>query len=219
VALKSDIELGGTDQKFNLLVGRDMQRSFNQPPQVIIMMPILEGLDGVDKMSKSLNNYVGINEPPDEMFGKLMSISDTMMWRYYELLTDVDYKALRDKVESGELHPKKVKSDLAFDIVAQYHGKEAAAGAMAGFESVFTNKGLPEDIETFSFSEDRISVVDMLKKTGLASSGSDARRLIGQGAVSVDGKRIDDINATLELDKGERVIKVGKRRFARITRS
>lgn len=218
VVMEADIELGGTDQKFNLLVGRDLQRSYGKAPQVIITMPLLEGLDGVDKMSKSLNNYVGINEPPDEMFGKIMSISDKLMWRYYELLTDEDHEALKEKVEKGEIHPKDAKVALAATIVGDYHGKEAAEKARMNFESVFSKKELPDDIEEFVCNEEEINIIDLIIYIKFAPSRGEAKRLIAQNAVSLDGKLISDISEKVCLSGEAKVIKVGKRKFGRIRR-
>jgi len=218
VVMEADIELGGTDQKFNLLVGRDLQRSYGKAPQVIITMPLLEGLDGVDKMSKSLNNYVGINEPPDEMFGKIMSISDKLMWRYYELLTDEDHEALKVKVEKGEIHPKDAKVALAATIVGDYHGKEAAEKARMNFESIFSKKELPDDIEEFVCNEDEINIVDLIIYIKFAPSRGEAKRLIAQNAVSLDGKLISDMSEKIRLSGEAKVIKVGKRKFGRIRR-
>jgi len=181
-------------------------------------MPILEGLDGVDKMSKSLNNYVGINESADEMFGKLMSISDEMMWRYYELLTNVDYKALRHDVESGKVHPKKAKGDLAKNIIADYHGEKLANEAEIKFEAVFAKKEIPEDVQEFTFNKAKIGIVDLIKEVGFAPSTSEARRLIKQNAVSIDGEKITDADAEITLEGEGKILKVGKRRFAKISR-
>lgn len=235
VVMKADVEMGGTDQKFNLLVGRDLQRSYSESastrsaldgkkavpvePQVVVTMPLLVGLDGVEKMSKSLNNYVGINEDPDNMFGKLMSVSDELMWKYYELLTDIDYERLKKEVESGNAHPKEVKASLAANIVEQYHGDKAASEARANFEAVFTNKEVPEDIEEYIINKDNISIVDLIKMTGFAPSGSEAKRLVLQNAVSVDGERVVDVNQQVTLDAAGRILKVGKRKFARVKRS
>lgn len=216
VVMKADVELGGTDQKFNLLVGRDLQRSFGGAPQVVITMPILEGLDGVDKMSKSLNNYVGINEPPEEMFGKIMSASDDLMWRYYELLTDKDHEEIKKNVEEGKEHPKEVKADLAKEIVAEYHGAEAAEKAKVGFDSVFAKKEVPENIQEFSFDKENIGIIDLIKELKFASSGSEARRLITQNAVSIEGEKINDVKTEIKLDKAGKTLKVGKRKFAKI---
>ncbi len=219
VVMKADVELGGTDQKFNLLVGRDIQRSYGLSPQVIITMPILEGLDGVDKMSKSLNNYVGINEPPDEMFGKIMSVSDEMMWRYYDLLTDVDHGALRTDVEKGKLHPKDAKAGLAKSIVAEYHGPGSAEKARMNFDAVFANKEVPDHIKEFVFNRDSIGIIDLIDEVKFATSRSEARRLIAQNAVSLEGEKVSDVNAEISLTGEGKILKVGKRKFARIFRT
>lgn len=216
VVMKSDVELGGTDQKFNLLVGRDLQRSYGQEPQVIITMPILEGLDGVDKMSKSLNNYVGISETPDEMFGKIMSISDDLMWRYFELLTDIDYEGLKKDVEEGKAHPKEVKALLAKTIVAEYNGEANAEKARQAFDAVFAKGELPEDMPEFSFSEGKINIVDLIKETGFAPSTSEARRLVEQNAVTIDGERVSGVKDEVDLTEKAKVLKVGKRKFGRV---
>jgi tyrosyl-tRNA synthetase len=216
VVMKADVEMGGTDQKFNLLVGRDLQRAYGNEPQVIITMPILEGLDGVDKMSKSLKNYVGINESPEDMFGKLMSISDTLMWRYYELLTDVDFMAVKKDVGSGAAHPKKVKEELAKNIVAQYHGADASEKARMSFEAVFAKKETPDDIVTFDFNVDKIGICDLIRQVNFASSASEARRLVQQNAVTVDGEKVDDIGASVTLTIEGVILKVGKRKFAKV---
>ncbi len=219
VVMKADVELGGTDQKFNLLVARDLQRSYGLEPQVIITMPILEGLDGVDKMSKSLNNYIGISEPPEEMFGKLMSVSDELMWRYYELLTDVDHRAVKADVESGKAHPKEVKAELAKYIVTEYHGGHKAEKAGKNFEAVFAKKEIPEEIPEFFIEQDKIGIVDLMRETGFAASGSEARRLIAQNAVSIDGEKIRDEKARITPDKKGKILKVGKRKFGRILKA
>ncbi len=219
VVMKADVELGGTDQKFNLLVGRDIQRSYDLEPQVIITMPILEGTDGVEKMSKTLANYVGISEAPEEMFGKLMSISDTLMWKYYELLTDTDYQALKRDVETGKTHPKKAKEALAKSIVSEYHGQKAAEEARAAFETVFAKREIPEDIREFGIDKDRIGILDLIKEVGFADSGSEARRLVIQNAVLIDGERINDVKAEISLDKKGKILKVGKRKFGKVFRA
>ncbi|MGE4296713.1 MAG: tyrosine--tRNA ligase [Desulfovibrionaceae bacterium] len=201
VAMKADVELGGTDQLFNLLMGRTLQSQYGQEPQCILTVPILEGLDGVNKMSKSLGNYVGIEEPPAAMFGKLMSISDDLMWRYYELLSDrslAEIADLRERVASGGLHPKKAKEELAAEITARYHGAEAAAEALAGFNAVFAKGGIPDDIETFAVAVGETSrPYAFLADSGLAKSRGEARRLIKQGALSLDGERCDDADAEM----------------------
>lgn len=219
VFLKADVELGGTDQKFNLLVGRDIQREFGVDPQVLLMTPILEGLDGVEKMSKSLNNYIGIDEPPKEIFGKVMSISDELMWRYYELLTDVPEEELekqRTKVSAGQLHPMKVKEDLAFRIVGDFHGDEAARNARAHFHRVFKQREEPTEMPTFEISYD-LPLVDLITRVGFASSKSDARRLVRQGGVSIDGEKISDLTFIVSSNThSEFVLRVGKRKFGRV---
>jgi tyrosyl-tRNA synthetase len=199
VALQADVELGGTDQKFNLLVGRELQRSYNQPSQIVLTMPLLEGTDGVQKMSKSYGNYVGITEPPQEMFGKLMSISDELMWRYYELLTDVtvaEIERMRREVTSGKLHPMKSKKDLAKKIIADFHSAEAAEQAQKNWEKQFQKDEVPENVETVSVAYSEIiakadgaavKLDKLLAKAGLADSVSDGLRKIKQKAVRVDG--------------------------------
>ncbi len=214
--LKADVELGGTDQKFNLLVGRNLQRDFNQEPQVVITMPLLEGTDGINKMSKSLNNYIGIEEKPDEIFGKIMSISDKLMIRYYELLTDEPIQNLKKGIEQGKLHPKKVKENLAEIIVTQYHGRKAAQDAKRNFEKVFTKKRVPTNLPEIKLNVDKIDIISLIKKTNLISSSSQAKRLLAQGAVSVDGKKIKDPGSYIIINKKGKVIKVGKRRFAKV---
>jgi len=220
VAMEADVELGGTDQKFNLLVGRQLQQSYGQAPQVVLTMPLLEGLDGVQKMSKSLGNYVGITEPSGEMFGKLMSISDDLMWRYFELLSfrpGSDIAALRRQVEEGR-NPRDVKFELAREIVARFHDSSAAESAQAEFISRFQQGELPSDIpETHINCEpgSAIMVGEVLTSAGLSASNSEAFRLISQGAVRVDGERVDDRETG--LGPGVYVIQVGKRRFARVT--
>jgi tyrosyl-tRNA synthetase len=216
VALKSDIELGGTDQKFNLLVGRELQREYGQEPQCILTMPLLEGLDGIDKMSKSKGNYVGINEPPADMFGKLMSISDTLMWRYFELLSFrpmAEIRALRGECDAGR-NPRDAKVMLAQEIVTRFHDRAAAERALAGFEARFRQGALPEDMPEVALSGAPLAIGSVLREAGLAASASEALRNIEQGGVRVDGARIDDRG--LKLPAGTYVIQVGKRRFARV---
>lgn len=216
VVMKADVELGGRDQKFNLLVARDLQRAYGVAQQVIITMPILEGLDGKNKMSKSLNNYIGIDEAPEEMFGKVMSISDELMWRYYELLTDEDWRKIKMDLEKGKAHPKKIKANLAKIITAQYRGQALAEKAARSFETVFAKKEVPEEISGCFLKSPKMSLVDAIVESGCAGSKSEARSLIKQGAVSFDGKKITDIEATLIPDKEGRILKVGKRRFKRL---
>ncbi len=217
VALEADVELGGTDQRFNLLVGREIQREYGQRPQVILTVPILEGLDGVQKMSKSLGNYVGITEPPGEMFGKLMSISDELMWRYYELLTDIaleEIARLKDEVAKGILHPKEAKKQLALEIVSRFHSPEAAKKAAEEFERVFARGGVPEDIPTVEITEDKIWLPGFLKGQGLVKSSSEGRRLVAQGAIQLAGKKIT--HEEISLGPGEHVLRVGKKRFLKV---
>lgn len=216
VALRADVELGGTDQKFNLLMGRHLQREHGQAAQIVLTMPILEGLDGVQKMSKSLGNYVGIDEAPAEMFGKLMSISDVLMWRYFELLSDkslAEIKTLRQQVEDGGLHPKRVKEDLAEEIVARFHGVEAAATARMGFNAVFAKQGVPDDIQVFE-AKAGATLVDVLSASGLCPSKGDVRRMCKQAAVSVDGRKEEDFG--FAFAPGAYVLKVGKKRFLKL---
>lgn len=219
VALKADVELGGTDQKFNLLMGRTLQSQYGQEPQCVLTMPILEGLDGVNKMSKSLGNYIGIEEPPAEIFGKLMSISDELMWRYYELLSDLpmtDVATLRAKVADGREHPKAAKEALAKEITARYHGLDAAKLAAEGFNKVFAGGGVPEDAPSLVVAVGEASrPLDFLSAAGLAASRGEAKRLVKQGALSLDGARWDD--AESPLPAGEYVIKCGKKRFLKLT--
>ena len=220
VAMRSDVELGGTDQKFNLLVGRELQKHWGQEPQIILTMPLLEGLDGVNKMSKSLGNYVGITESPTEQFGKLMSISDTLMWRYFELLSfrsSAEIETLREAVEGGR-NPRDVKVLLAQEIVARFHSQAAAERALAEFEARFREGAMPEDMPEFSFqaSVDPTAVTAVLKASGLTASTSEAMRMIDQGGVKIDGEKVTD--KALQLAAGRTVVmQVGKRKFARVT--
>lgn len=217
VALEADVELGGTDQRFNLLVGREIQREYGQEAQVIITVPILEGLDGVQKMSKSLGNYVGITEPPQEMFGKLMSISDELMWRYYELLTDVplaEIARLKEAVADGTAHPKEVKKRLAMEIVARYHSEEAAKKAAEEFEKVFARGGVPEDIPKVETTEEKIWLPRFLKEQGLVKSTSEGKRLVAQGAIQLNGEKVR--TEEISLPSGEHVFRIGKKRFLKV---
>jgi tyrosyl-tRNA synthetase len=220
VAMKADVELGGTDQKFNLLVGRELQRDFGQEPQVIVTTPLLEGLDGVNKMSKSLGNYVGISEPAQEIFGKLMSISDTLMWRYIELLSFEPMATLRrwrDDVAAGR-NPREIKVIFAKEIVARFHGAAAAGEAEVAFEERFRHGRLPEDMPqvTLAGGEEGLPVAQMLKQAGLTASTTEAVRMIEQGGVRLDGARLED--RALRIVRGQTVVaQVGKRKVARIT--
>ena len=220
VAMKADVELGGTDQKFNLLVGRELQKDFGQPPQCILTTPLLEGLDGVNKMSKSLGNYVGIAEAPGEIFGKLMSISDTLMWRYIELLSFepmTTVKGWREAVAAGR-NPREIKVLFAAEIVARFHGAAAAREAEAGFEQRFRHGALPEDLPeiTIPADGDGLALVHVLKQAGLVASTSEANRLIEQGGVRLEGTRVED--RALRIARGDTVLlQVGKRKAARVT--
>ncbi len=219
VAMKADVELGGTDQKFNLLVGRELQKDFGQEPQCILTMPLLEGLDGVNKMSKSLGNYVGIAEPPREIFGKLMSISDTLMWRYIDLLSfesAASLRAWREEVAAGR-NPREVKVAFAREIVARFHGARAAADAEQEFEQRFRHGALPDDMPevTLHAPEDGLAIVQLLKQGGLVPSTSEALRMIEQGGVRLDGARVED--KSLRVARGATVVaQVGKRKYARV---
>ena len=220
VALEADVELGGTDQLFNLLMGRDLQRSHGQEPQVVLTMPLLEGLDGVNKMSKSLGNYIGITESPDNVFGKVMSVSDELMFRYYELLSDLSIEAigqLQNDLAAGRVHPKEVKMQLARELTARFHGQESAEKAAQNFEQVFARHELPEDIPECQIAagEQQVWLPKLLLDIGLVTSTSDGRRMIKQQAVSVEGEKVTDSDARIEA-RGEVLIKVGKRRFCRV---
>jgi tyrosyl-tRNA synthetase len=220
VALEADVELGGTDQKFNLLVGRNLQREYGQEPQVALITPLLEGTDGVHKMSKSLGNYVGIDESPSEMFGKLMSISDELMWRYYELLTDLsveEVRWMRDRAEHGEDNPRDFKASLARQVISDFHSDSAAEEAEAEFVRRFRNKETPDEVEERSVSAGVRRLAALLVETGLAPSMAEARRLIEQGGVRVDGERVSHTNSEIEVsDERAPLIQVGKRRFLRV---
>lgn len=219
IALNADVEMGGTDQKFNLLVGRELQRAFDQEPQVCITLPILEGLDGTNKMSKSLDNYVGINEAPDEMFGKIMSISDDLMWRWFELLSFKpinEINELKKEVKSG-MNPRDAKILLAEEIIERFHSKKDAENAKNTFLDRFQKGAKPKDIETFSISLDDgdIAIGNLLKESGLVQSTSEAMRLVKQGAVKINDKKINDPKLSIEKNQ-ELLVQVGKRRFLKI---
>ncbi|MBT4838471.1 MAG: tyrosine--tRNA ligase [Methylococcales bacterium] len=219
VALKADVELGGTDQKFNLLVGRQLQEVFNQEPQVVITMPILEGLDGVQKMSKSLNNYIGVSDAPDEMFGKIMSISDELMWRYFELLSFRSLSEInqwRLDVNDG-LNPRDIKFKLGEEIVARYHGEKAGSEVVKEFINRFSKGAVPKDIdEKVIVSENEsIGIAQLLKLSGLTQSTSDSYRMIKQGAVKINGEKVSDSKLQLSVNS-ENIYQVGKRKFAKI---
>lgn len=216
VALESDIELGGTDQKFNLLMGRELQKQAGMEPQVILTMPILEGLDGVQKMSKSLDNYIGIDDAPDDMFGKIMSISDKLMWRYLELLSFESLNTIADwkiEVENGE-NPRNIKFRLADEIITRFHNAESATQAQQNFINRFAKNKVPDEMPEFSF-DTGIKIANLLKEAGLVNSTSDAFRMIKEGAAKIEGEKITDRN--LEPEIGTATYQVGKRKFARVT--
>lgn len=226
VALEADVELGGTDQKFNLLVGRDIQREYQQEPQIVMTMPLLEGLDGVEKMSKSMNNYVGITEPPSEIYGKIMSVSDPLMFRYYELLTDVSPFQIEDwrkEIREEKFNPKDLKSKLAKMIVSDFWGEAEAENAVQEFDKVFKQKEIPSDLAVHVVDPGKITesaevnIIDVLEEI-LASRG-EAKRMIRQGGIYIEGCRIDDIELKLDFSKkDDYILKIGKRRFYRIAR-
>jgi tyrosyl-tRNA synthetase len=219
VALKADLELGGTDQKFNLLMGRELQKHYGQPPQCILTMPLLEGLDGINKMSKSMGNYVGITESPEQIFGKLMSVSDDLMWKYLLLLSFQSTSVIerwREEVDQG-FNPREVKVAFAQEIVERFHGKRAAEQALVDFEARFKQGGVPENMQEFSLVAEggALSVVQLLKQAGLTASTSEAMRMIEQGGVRLNGEKVSD--KALGVQRGETVVaQVGKRKFARI---
>ncbi len=223
VAIKADVELGGTDQRFNLLVGRDLQREYGQEPQVVVMMPILEGLDGVNKMSKSLGNYIGINDEPNDMYGKVMSIPDKLITRYYELLTNIpedELAEMKTQIEKEDINPMEYKKKLAWILVEQYHGEEEADNAAREFTRVFSQGKLPEDIPEVVIKKDELEdgqmwIVNLVSATNLLSSNSEARRMIKQGAVSINDEKHTKINEDITI-KDNMIIQIGKRRFAQI---
>ena len=220
VALESDVEMGGTDQKFNMLMGRNLQREFEQEPQVILTMPLLEGLDGVQKMSKSLNNYIGIDELPDQMFGKVMSVSDALMWRYYELLTDTsvdEVNALKFKVESDAAHPRDMKVQLAKAIISDFHSAQAADKAEEEFNRRFVEKGVPEEVEEREIPSKVHRLAEILTSTGMAASKGEAKRLIEQGGVRVNGEKTTSVAAEFDIKPdAEFLLQVGKLNFLRV---
>ena len=224
VALESDIELGGTDQKFNLLMGRTLQKEYGKDAQIAIMTPIIEGLDGVQKMSKSLGNYIGIDEEPNEIYGKAMSVPDELMLKYYELVTDLpgeELEALAEGLKTGSVHPRDAKMKLAFTLVRMYHGADAASAAQEHFVTVFQQRALPEDIEekeipAGELEDGKIRLIKLLTLIGFAASNGEARRSIQQGAVKLNEEKLTDPNAEVALSGGE-VIQVGKRKFAKLT--
>ncbi|MFO7866093.1 MAG: tyrosine--tRNA ligase [Candidatus Aminicenantes bacterium] len=223
VALQADVELGGTDQKFNLLVGRDFQREYGQEPQIVLTMPLLEGLDGAEKMSKSLGNYVGITEPPDQIFGKIMSVSDELMFRYYELLTDVSVREIRElqrQVEKQEANPRDIKARLARMITADFWGKKTAEQAAGEFEKVFKQGKDPSDMPAIKVEQDRINIIDLLFEHKLMPSRKEAKRTVQQGGVYLNHERIRNIDTMVTLSgKDDGILKIGKKRFYKICKS
>lgn len=220
VALEADVELGGTDQRFNLLMGRELQKDQGQKQQSILMMPLLEGLDGVQKMSKSLNNYIGITDAPNDMFGKIMSISDDLMWRYYDLLSFrplEEVAQLKQKVADGA-NPRDIKIELAQELIARFHSQADAEAAYQDFVQRFQKNAIPDDMPevTVALTDGAIAIGNLLKEAGLVGSTSDAMRMIKQGAVKIDGEKVDDPRLSI-TEAGERVYQVGKRKFARVT--
>ncbi len=219
VAMEADVELGGTDQLFNLLVGRDLQRSRGQEPQIVLTMPLLEGLDGINKMSKSLGNYIGITDPANDIYGKTMSVTDELMFRYYELLSDLtsyEIDKLKQGLELGALHPKEIKQKLARELTARFHSEEEAVQAQQNFENVFAKHDLPDDLPEFKLSSDEpVWLPKLMVDSGMVSSTSDGRRMIKQNAVSIDGEKVGDTNFAVE-PAGDLILKVGKRRFCKV---
>jgi tyrosyl-tRNA synthetase len=216
VMIHSDVELGGTDQTFNNLVGRDIQKAYDQEPQIVITMPILVGLDGREKMSKSKGNYIGVTDEPNDMFGKVMSISDEMMENYFTLLTDIPTEEIADLVHPDKTHPKQAKVRLGKTIVEQFHGQDAAEAAAAEFEKVFARGQLPDDIAEVKIAAEPIAASKLLLACKLVSTGGEAKRMIKQSAASIDGKKLTDPNAEITPKNGA-IVRVGKRKFARIT--
>lgn len=214
VALEADVELGGTDQKFNLMVGRNLQREYSQEPQVILTTPLLEGLDGVNKMSKSLNNYIGIDEKPNEMFGKIMSISDDLMWRYYELVTDLTPGEI-EKMRNSDENPRNFKVNLAKSIIKDFHSNSAANDAEENFIRQFVKKDVPDEIDEKSIASGSYKLADLLLQTGMVESKGEARRLIEQGGVKLNGEKASNTGAEIEVN-GEILLQVGKRKFLKV---
>jgi tyrosyl-tRNA synthetase len=215
VMVKSDVELGGTDQTFNNLVGRDIQKAYGQKPQVVITTPILVGLDGKEKMSKSKGNYIGVTDKPNDMFGKIMSISDDMMENYFTLLTDLSSEKIAELVDPKKTHPKEAKVLLGKTIVAQFYGQAAAQAAADEFDKVFAQGQLPEDIREVVIDDPTISIKQLLLACNLVETSGEAKRMIAQGAVSIDGQKISDPNAPANVETGQ-VVRVGKLKFAQI---
>jgi len=220
VAIKSDVELGGTDQKFNLLVGRDIQREYGMEPQVILTMPILVGTDGTEKMSKSYGNYIGISETPADIFGKTLSIPDNVIYTYYELATDInneDLKDIKTKLEDSSINPRDIKRALARKLTAMYHSEAAAQEAQDNFDKLFIKKEIPDEIEEFAAYFEEINILDFIVNVNFAPSKGEARRLVQQGGVTLNGNKISDPNYSLK-NEGENILKVGKRKFVKLIR-
>ncbi len=220
VAIESDVELGGTDQKFNLLVGRDIQREFGASPQVILTMPLLVGTDGSEKMSKSLDNYIGINEPPKEIYGKTLSIPDNLIYSYFELTTNVtneELKSIKESLSDKEVNPRDIKRKLARTLVAMYHSEEEAITAENEFDNIFVKKGLPDQMPEYRAEAglNESNILDLIVMVGFAPSKGEARRLVQQGGVTIDGEKISDIAASVKFDQ-DKILKVGKRNFIKI---
>lgn len=219
VAIRSDVELGGTDQKFNLLVGRDIQREHGIEPQVILTMPLLVGTDGVEKMSKSYNNYIGINDTPKDIYGRTLSIPDELIYTYFELAADVskdELNEIKNFLDDKKNNPRDLKRKLARTLVKMYHDEESAKNAEEEFDRIFVKKGLPDEIKTFKAEVEEMQILELIVKVGFAPSTSEARRLVLQGGVSIDNEKVDDIKAIVKFDK-EKILKVGKRNFIKLT--
>ncbi|MGQ9798688.1 MAG: tyrosine--tRNA ligase [Ignavibacterium sp.] len=219
VAIRSDVELGGTDQKFNLLVGRDIQREYGVEPQVILTMPLLVGTDGIEKMSKSYDNYIGISDPPEQIFGRTMSIPDTLIYLYFELATNVSNERLKEikaALEDGKTNPRDLKRELARTIVTMYYDEAAAIKAQEEFDKIFIKKEIPDDIEEFIIEENKeINILDLLLLVNFASSKGEAKRLVQQGGVSIDGEKVSDVHQNIKIKSGM-ILKVGKRKFLKL---
>lgn len=223
VAIQSDVELGGTDQKFNLLVGRDIQREFGVAPQVILTMPLLVGTDGVEKMSKSYDNYIGINESPKEIYGKTLSIPDNLIYTYFELTTNVtneELKSIKENLLDKQINPRDIKRSLARKLVEMYHSSQAAIDAETEFDNIFVKKGLPDNIPEIQFESgvQELGILELIVKVGFAPSNGEARRLVTQGGVSIDGEKINDFKTIIRFDS-DKLLKVGKRNFIKIIRN
>jgi tyrosyl-tRNA synthetase len=221
VAIQSDVELGGTDQKFNLLVGRDIQREYGVEPQVILTMPLLVGTDGIEKMSKSYDNYIGISDPPEQIFGRTMSIPDTLIYTYFELATNVSNEKLKEikaALEDGKTNPRDLKRELARTLVAMYYDEAAAIKAQDEFDKIFIKKEIPDEIEEFNIEENKeINILDLLLLVNFAPSKGEAKRLVQQGGVSIDGEKVSDVHQNIKIKSGM-ILKVGKRKFLKLTK-